>query len=159
MSITTEQLKDQIAILQTNAVPGESDWFHLIALRELLVVREAPPVKFALSTHDGYIQSSPDSVFNSQEEAESALAALSASLSLEVRLKVVPLYTVAKVPQNESITISKEGWDLICQAVGGHAAILQFMTLGRHDLALEEARKWVDGFAQAAVLLNYQQSE
>ncbi len=50
----------------------------------------------------------------------------------------------------DSVTISKAGWELICQAIGGHAAILQFMTLGRHDLALEEARKWVDGFAQAA---------
>ncbi|HHQ6551537.1 TPA: hypothetical protein ACSTJZ_001388 [Serratia fonticola] len=54
----------------------------------------------------------------------------------------------------DSVTISKEDWELICQAIGGHAAILQFMTLGRHDLALEEASKWVDGFDQAAQVVS-----
>lgn len=60
------------------------------------------------------------------------------------------LFCTPPPTQTDSVTVSKAGWELICQAIGGHAAIVQFMVLGRHDLALEEARKWVEGFDQAA---------
>jgi hypothetical protein len=68
------------------------------------------------------------------------------------------LYTAPPLASADTISITKEGFDLICQAIGGHAAILQFMTLGRHDLALEEAIKWVGSFAQAPQLVASQES-
>jgi hypothetical protein len=55
MTISTEQLKDQIAILQETAVPGESDYFNLAVLRELLASREAKPYGY-LRENDGQIQ-------------------------------------------------------------------------------------------------------
>lgn len=63
------------------------------------------------------------------------------------------LFSAPPPALTDSVTVSKAGWELICQAIGGHGAILQFMTLGRHDLALEEAHKWVAAFSKAAELV------
>lgn len=48
------------------------------------------------------------------------------------------------------VTIKKAGLQLLLDAVGGHGAVLQFLTLGRYDLALEESSMWVGVFAEAA---------
>lgn len=76
---------------------AENTLVHQLAAR-LLAVREALPVKFALSTLDGHIQTNKESVFNSQQEAERVLAALSKALSTKINLKIVPLYTSPLAP-------------------------------------------------------------
>lgn len=78
----------------------ESDWPEYELVWNMIAARvdgspgqQAKPVKFALSTLDGRIQTSKESVFNSQKEAEKALADLSAALSMKISLQIVPLYT------------------------------------------------------------------
>jgi hypothetical protein len=79
----------------------ESDWPEYEPVWNMIAARvdgspgqQAKPVKFALSTLDGRIQTSKESVFNSQKEAEKALADLSAALSTKISLQIVPLYTI-----------------------------------------------------------------
>lgn len=75
--------------------------------------------------------------------------------------KDVPLYSqeyvsalLARIEELESTEIKPEGVKLMSEAIGAHGYIVGCLVQGRSDLALEESRKWVDAFSQAAELIN-----
>ncbi|MBH3264979.1 hypothetical protein I5R69_25915 [Serratia marcescens] len=61
---------------------------------------------------------------------------------------------LARIAELESTEIKPEGMRLMSEAIGAHGYIVGCLVQGRHDLALEESRKWVDAFSQAAELIN-----
>lgn len=74
---------------------------------------------------------------------------------------VEPLYSqeyvsvlLARITELESTEIKPEGMRLMSKAIGAHGYIVGCLVQGRPDLALEESRKWVDAFSQAAELIN-----
>ncbi|EMK1731235.1 hypothetical protein V8N76_004541 [Salmonella enterica] len=44
------------------------------------------------------------------------------------------------------VVVPTEGYEALVKAVAGHAAVMQYFLMGRPDLALEEALKWVATF-------------
>ncbi|MFV8981139.1 hypothetical protein [Serratia fonticola] len=93
-TVTTERLREIIERRSPSLRWGEAEK----VAAELLAVREAQPVKFALSTLDGRIQTNKESVFNSQQGAERVLSALSKALATKINLKIVPLYATPPAP-------------------------------------------------------------
>ncbi|ASL89067.1 hypothetical protein BVG97_16260 [Serratia marcescens] len=72
-----------------------------------------------------------------------------------------PLYSqeyvsalLARIEELEATEIKPEGMRLMSEAIGAHGYIVGCLVQGRPDLALEESRKWVDAFSQAAELIN-----
>ncbi|MEN4199125.1 hypothetical protein [Serratia marcescens] len=72
-----------------------------------------------------------------------------------------PLYSqeyvsalLARIEELEATEIKPEGMGLMSEAIGAHGYIVGCLVQGRPDLALEESRKWVDAFSQAAELIN-----
>lgn len=72
-----------------------------------------------------------------------------------------PLYSqeyvsalLARIEELEAAEIKPEGVKLMSEAIGAHGYIVGCLVQGRHDLALEESRKWVDAFSRAAELIN-----
>lgn len=61
---------------------------------------------------------------------------------------------LARIEELEATEIKPEGMKLMSEAVGAHGYIVGCLVQGRPDLALEESRKWVDAFSQAAELIN-----
>ncbi len=65
----------------------------------------------------------------------------------------VPLYTAPQpAPAQDvagSIMLSQEGAKILAEAIGAHAYVLGALVNGRPDLAMNEAKKWVDGFMDA----------
>lgn len=68
-----------------------------------------------------------------------------------------PLYTTPQpAPAQDvagSITLSPAGQEILAQCIAGHAYVLGVLVNGRPDLALIEAKKWVDGFSDASAAL------
>lgn len=48
------------------------------------------------------------------------------------------------------ITLNPEAAKILAECIGAHAYVLQALVSGRPDLALIEAKRWVDGFKKAA---------
>lgn len=48
------------------------------------------------------------------------------------------------------LTLTPAAQAVLTECIGAHAYVLQSLVNGRPDLALTEAKKWVDGFKQAA---------
>ncbi|CAI1009666.1 hypothetical protein [Serratia fonticola] len=46
--------------------------------------------------------------------------------------------------------VTQQGMEIITEAIGAHGFIVASIVQGRTDLALEESRKWVAAFSQAA---------
>ncbi len=72
----------------------------------------------------------------------------------------IPLYSqeyvsalLERIEELESTEIKPEGMGLMSEAIGAHGYIVGCLVQGRPDLALEESRKWVDAFSQAAELI------
>ncbi|MFV9175975.1 hypothetical protein [Serratia marcescens] len=72
-----------------------------------------------------------------------------------------PLYSqeyvsalLARIEELEATEIKPEGMRLMTEAIGAHGYVVGCLVQGRPDLALEESRKWVDAFSQAAELIN-----
>ncbi|WP_308378650.1 hypothetical protein [Serratia marcescens] len=61
---------------------------------------------------------------------------------------------LARIEELEATEINPEGMRLMSEAIGAHGYIVGCLVQGRPDLALEESRKWVDAFSQAAELIN-----
>lgn len=61
---------------------------------------------------------------------------------------------LARIEELEATEIKPEGMRLMSEAIGAHGYIVGCLVQGRPDLALEESRKWVDAFSQAAELIN-----
>ncbi|EBO4965925.1 ead/Ea22-like family protein [Salmonella enterica] len=62
---------------------------------------------------------------------------------------------LATLEANQSQT-TPTGIQLITEAIGAHGYIVGCLLQGRHDLALEESRKWVSAFGQAAEIVSAQ---
>lgn len=48
------------------------------------------------------------------------------------------------------MTLTPDAQKILTECIGAHAYVLQALVNGRPDLALTEAKKWVDGFKEAA---------
>lgn len=59
-----------------------------------------------------------------------------------------------RIAELEATEIKPDGMKLMSEAIGAHGYIVGCLVQGRPDLALEESRKWVDAFSQAAELIN-----
>ncbi|EAO6610774.1 ead/Ea22-like family protein [Salmonella enterica] len=62
---------------------------------------------------------------------------------------------LATLEANQSQT-TPTGIQLITEAIGAHGYIVGCLSQGRPDLALEESRKWVSAFGQAAEIVSAQ---
>lgn len=62
---------------------------------------------------------------------------------------------LATLEANQSQT-TPTGIQLITEAIGAHGYIVGCLLQGRPDLALEESRKWVSAFGQAAEIVSAQ---
>ncbi|EBS2046308.1 ead/Ea22-like family protein [Salmonella enterica subsp. enterica serovar Poona] len=62
---------------------------------------------------------------------------------------------LATLEANQSQT-TPTGIQLITEAIGAHGYIVDCLLQGRPDLALEESRKWVSAFGQAAEIVSAQ---
>lgn len=56
----------------------------------------------------------------------------------------------AEAKADGSIVLSPEGQQILGRAIGSHGAVVQYLTMGRSDLALAESRQWVEGVSLAA---------
>ncbi|EGM1627572.1 ead/Ea22-like family protein [Salmonella enterica] len=65
---------------------------------------------------------------------------------------------LATLEANQSQT-TPTGIQLITEAIGAHGYIVGCLLQGRHDLALEESRKWVSAFGQAAEIVSAQDAD
>lgn len=65
---------------------------------------------------------------------------------------------LATLEANQSQT-TPTGIQLITEAIGAHGYIVGFLLQGRPDLALEESRKWVSAFGQAAEIVSAQDAD
>ncbi|HFG7907223.1 TPA: ead/Ea22-like family protein [Salmonella enterica subsp. enterica serovar Reading] len=65
---------------------------------------------------------------------------------------------LATLEANQSQT-TPTGIQLITEAIGAHGYIVGCMLQGRPDLALEESRKWVSAFGQAAEIVSAQDAD
>ncbi|EHK3362601.1 ead/Ea22-like family protein [Salmonella sp. 741265053_HBA] len=65
---------------------------------------------------------------------------------------------LATLEANQSQT-TPTGIQLITEAIGAHGYILGCLLQGRPDLALEESRKWVSAFGQAAEIVSAQDAD
>ncbi|EAA3987873.1 ead/Ea22-like family protein [Salmonella enterica subsp. enterica serovar Typhimurium] len=65
---------------------------------------------------------------------------------------------LATLDANQSQT-TPTGIQLITEAIGAHGYIVGCMLQGRPDLALEESRKWVSAFGQAAEIVSAQDAD
>lgn len=62
---------------------------------------------------------------------------------------------LATLEANQNQT-TPTGIQLITEAIGAHGYIVGCLLQGRPDLALEESRKWVSAFGQAAEIVSAQ---
>lgn len=88
-----------------------------------------------------------------EDAAELAEAAYDAAELLTT--KPAPAQDVA-TPQPDAggdITLSNEGAQILAECVGAHAYVLGALVNGRPDLAMNEAKKWVDGFMDSGAAL------
>lgn len=65
---------------------------------------------------------------------------------------------LATLEANQSQT-TPTGIQLITEAIGAHCYIVGCLLQGRPDLALEESRKWVSAFGQAAEIVSAQDAD
>ncbi|EBI4373932.1 ead/Ea22-like family protein [Salmonella enterica subsp. salamae] len=65
---------------------------------------------------------------------------------------------LATLEANQSQTMPT-GIQLITEAIGAHGYIVGCLLQGRPDLALEESRKWVSAFGQAAEIVSAQDAD
>lgn len=75
-----------------------------------------------------------------------------------VMLPAVVEERLATLEANQSQT-TPTGIQLITEAIGAHGYIVGCLLQGRPDLALEESRKWVSAFGQAAEIVSAQDAD
>lgn len=66
--------------------------------------------------------------------------------------RVVPLYTASQPEQSDAATdmaLSPDAQKILTECIGAHAYVVAALVGGRPDLALAEARKWVEAFRKA----------
>lgn len=62
----------------------------------------------------------------------------------------------AEAKDDGSIVLSREGQEILARGMAAHGAVVQYLTMGRPDLALAEAQQWVEGISGAANIIREQ---
>lgn len=111
------------------------------------------------------LENSETQLINERDAAESALADMYQAATGErpewsnmfgfVDAVDVVEERLATLEANQSQT-TPTGIQLITEAIGAHGYIVVCLLQGRPDLALEESRKWVSAFGQAAEIVSAQ---
>ncbi|EDU3842466.1 ead/Ea22-like family protein [Salmonella enterica] len=111
------------------------------------------------------LENSETQLINERDAAESALADIYQAATGErpewsnmfgfVDAVDVVEERLATLEANQSQT-TPTGIQLITEAIGAHGYIVGCLLQGRPDLALEESRKWVSAFGQAAEIVSAQ---
>ncbi|EHJ8962643.1 ead/Ea22-like family protein [Salmonella enterica] len=111
------------------------------------------------------LENSETQLINERDAAESALADMYQAATGErpewsnmfgfVDAVDVVEERLATLEANQSQT-TPTGIQLITEAIGAHGYIVGCLLQGRPDLALEESRKWVSAFGQAAEIVSAQ---
>lgn len=115
--------------------------------------------------HIAELENSETQLINERDAAESALADMyqaatgerpewSNMFGFSDAVDVVE-ERLATLEANQSQT-TPTGIQLITEAIGAHGYIVGCLLQGRPDLALEESRKWVSAFGQAAEIVSAQ---
>lgn len=134
-------------------------WVFSPAVRTLLDELEAKDRRVA------ELERSETQLINERDAAESALADMyqaatgerpewSNMFGFADAVDVVE-ERLATLEANQSQT-TPTGIQLITEAIGAHGYIVGCLLQGRPDLALEESRKWVSAFGQAAEIVSAQ---
>ncbi|EBW2522332.1 ead/Ea22-like family protein [Salmonella enterica subsp. enterica] len=119
----------------------------------------------AAEKHIAELERSETQLINERDAAESALADMyqaatgerpewSNMFGFADAVDVVE-ERLATLEANQSQT-TPTGIQLITEAIGAHGYIVGCLLQGRPDLALEESRKWVSAFGQAAEIVSAQ---
>nr|EGH5288425.1 ead/Ea22-like family protein [Salmonella enterica] len=111
------------------------------------------------------LERSETQLINERDDAESALADMYQAATGErpewsnmfgfANAVDVVEERLATLEANQSQT-TPTGIQLITEAIGAHGYIVGCLLQGRPDLALEESRKWVSAFGQAAEIVSAQ---
>ncbi|EBO4370670.1 hypothetical protein DKR64_23780 [Salmonella enterica] len=119
----------------------------------------------AAEKHIAELENSETQLINERDTAESALADMYQAATGErpewsnmfgfVDAVDVVEERLATLEANQSQT-TPTGIQLITEAIGAHGYIVGCLLQGRPDLALEESRKWVSAFGQAAEIVSAQ---
>ncbi|EBR8201144.1 ead/Ea22-like family protein [Salmonella enterica subsp. enterica serovar Weltevreden] len=157
---------DVLALLDENIqLQREKDATEAVALALRDDMRQAREQLAAAERRIAELENSETQLINERDAAESALADMyqaatgerpewSNMFGFSDAVDVVE-ERLATLEANQSQT-TPTGIQLITEAIGAHGYIVGCLLQGRPDLALEESRKWVSAFGQAAEIVSAQ---
>ncbi|HGG6559269.1 TPA: ead/Ea22-like family protein [Salmonella enterica subsp. enterica serovar Kottbus] len=155
-----------LALLDENIqLQREKDAIEAVALALRDDMRQAREQLEAAERSMAELERSETQLINERDAAESALADMyqaatgerpewSNMFGFADAVDVVE-ERLATLEANQSQT-TPTGIQLITEAIGAHGYIVGCLLQGRPDLALEESRKWVSAFGQAAEIVSAQ---
>lgn len=112
------------------------------------------PLLVALEEKDQELDKEGDILIDTQESMREWRQRANAAEQLEVHLKAAVDVLSAKNAELQQRLqqpiATQQGMEIIKEAIGAHGFIVASLVQGRPDLALEESRKWVAAFSQAA---------
>ncbi|HFZ8080065.1 TPA: ead/Ea22-like family protein [Salmonella enterica subsp. enterica serovar Potsdam] len=158
--------KVALALLDENIqLQREKDAIEAVALALRDDMRQAREQLEAAERSIAELERSETQLINERDAAESALADMyqaatgerpewSNMFGFADAVDVVE-ERLATLEANQSQT-TPTGIQLITEAIGAHGYIVGCLLQGRPDLALEESRKWVSAFGQAAEIVSAQ---
>ncbi|HFZ8080105.1 TPA: ead/Ea22-like family protein [Salmonella enterica subsp. enterica serovar Potsdam] len=161
--IAAEALLDENIQLQR-----EKDAIEAVALALRDDMRQAREQLEATERSIAELERSETQLINERDAAESALSDMyqaatgerpewSNMFGFADAVDVVE-ERLATLEANQSQT-TPTGIQLITEAIGAHGYIVGCLLQGRPDLALEESRKWVSAFGQAAEIVSAQDAD
>ncbi|ECG1796800.1 TPA: ead/Ea22-like family protein [Salmonella enterica subsp. enterica serovar Orion] len=157
---------DVLALLDENIqLQRGKDAIEAVALALRDDMRDAREKLDAAERSIAELERSETQLINERDSAESALADMyqaatgerpewSNMFGFADAVDVVE-ERLATLEANQSQT-TPTGVQLITEAIGAHGYIVGCLLQGRPDLALEESRKWVSAFGQAAEIVSAQ---
>ncbi|EBG4435571.1 ead/Ea22-like family protein [Salmonella enterica subsp. enterica] len=157
---------DVLALLDENIqLQREKDAIEAVALALRDDMRQSREKLEAAERSIAELERSETQLINERDSAESALADMyqaatgerpewSNMFGFADAVDVVE-ERLATLEANQSQT-TPTGIQLITEAIGAHGYIVGCLLQGRPDLALEESRKWVSAFGQAAEIVSAQ---
>ncbi|HGA4730088.1 TPA: ead/Ea22-like family protein [Salmonella enterica subsp. enterica serovar Zanzibar] len=158
--------RTMLALLDENIqLQREKDAIEAVALALRDDMRQAREQLEAAERSIAELERSETQLINERDAAESALADMyqaatgerpewSNMFGFADAVDVVE-ERLATLEANQSQT-TPTGVQLITEAIGAHGYIVGCLLQGRPDLALEESRKWVSAFGQAAEIVSAQ---
>ncbi len=158
-----------LALLDENIqLQREKDAMEAVALALRDDMRQSREKLEAAERSIAELERSETQLINERDAAESALADMyqaatgerpewSNMFGFADAVDVVE-ERLATLEANQSQT-TPTGIQLITEAIGAHGYIVGFLLQGRPDLALEESRKWVSAFGQAAEIVSAQDAD